>query len=208
MLECLDKFPLIAILRGLTPEHAIDVSQTLIDAGIHIMEVPLNSPNALISIEKLSNNLPSECLLGAGTVLTPKQVVACENAGAKLIISPNTDIDVIKQTVSRDLCSIPGVATATEALQATTYGANHLKLFPADTYGFNHINALKAILPPNTRIIAVGGVQTSNIHQWFKAGSDGVGLGSCLFKPDMSLNDIYNIAKDLVLARQQALEYA
>ena len=207
MLECLDRFPLIAILRGLIPEQAVDVSQTLIDAGLQIMEVPLNSPNALISIKKLSQTLPSHCLLGAGTVLTSEQVLSCENAGAKLIISPNTDSAVIQKTVSRNLCAIPGVATATEALLAVSNGANHLKLFPADSYGFKHIKSLKAVLPSKTRIIAVGGVTASTISDWYQAGSDGVGLGSFLFKPGMNLNDTYRTAKALVDAREQLLEY-
>jgi 2-dehydro-3-deoxyphosphogalactonate aldolase len=208
MLECLDEFPLIAILRGLIPEQALDVSQVLIEAGIQIMEVPLNSPNALISIERLASKLSSDCLLGAGTVLKPEHVLASEQAGAKLIISPNTDAAVIQQTVTCNLCSIPGVATATEALKAVAEGANHLKLFPADTYGYKHINALKAILPVGTRIIAVGGVTASNLLTWKHAGSDGVGLGSYLFKPDMNLDAIYNLAKELVLIREKALENA
>lgn len=208
MLECLDDFPLIAILRGLTPEKSVDVCHALIDAGILIMEVPLNSPNALVSLKYLSTSLPSHCLLGAGTVLTSEQVIACERAGAKLIISPNTNTAVIQQTISQNLYSIPGVATATEALTAVDSGASHLKLFPADTYGFNHIKALKAVLPSSVRISAVGGVNAFNMLSWLKAGSDGVGIGSCLFTPEMNLNDINKIARELVCARQQALEYA
>jgi 2-dehydro-3-deoxyphosphogalactonate aldolase len=205
MLECLDEFPLIAILRGLMPEQALDVGHALFDAGIHIMEVPLNSPNALASIKRLANTLPTKSTLGAGTVLTVDQVIACEQAGAKLIISPNTDEAVIRKSLELNLCSIPGVATATEALNATSCGANYLKLFPADTYGYNHIKALKAVLPERTRVIAVGGVTASNLSHWKNAGSDGVGLGSYLFKPGMSLSTVYDIAKGLVLAREQAI---
>ncbi len=205
MSDGLGKLPLIAILRGIIPNKAREVANVLIESGITIMEVPLNSPNALESIEQIAETLPDHCSIGAGTVLTVEQVRECDQAGAQIIVSPNTDEEVIRATVSRGLHSIPGVATATEAFKAIHAGANYLKLFPADTYGYSHVKALKAVLPVESKLFAVGGVNTQNLTDWHKAGCDGFGLGSFLFKPDMALSEIKHIALQLVSKREQLL---
>lgn len=190
--------PLVAILRGLTPERALDVGSALRDAGFRLIEVPLNSPEPLKSIETLANALGEDCLVGAGTVLNPQQVDAVHNAGGKLVVSPNTDVSVIRRACENDQIPLPGFSSATEAFQAISAGARYLKLFPASTYGAAHVKALKAVLPADCHILAVGGVGASDMGQWRAMGSSGFGIGGELFKPDYSLEDIKDRARQLV----------
>jgi 2-dehydro-3-deoxyphosphogalactonate aldolase len=192
--------PIVAILRGLTPDRAIAVVDVLFDAGIRAVEVPLNSPNPLKSIEAIAKKFGDSMLVGAGTVLTSEQVAEVADVGGRLIVSPNVDPSVIQEAIARGLVSAPGFATATEAFLALKNGAHALKLFPAATYGFAHVQALRAVLPAGTHILAVGGVTPSTMAPWFAAGVIGFGLGSELFKPAYSETDIASRAKACVEA--------
>lgn len=178
-----EKGRLIAILRGVRPEEVLDIGQALVDAEVSMIEVPLNSPSPLTSIEKLASKFGDTTLIGAGTVLQPHQVTEVQKAGGELIVSPNTNSAVIEHTKEAGLISIPGFATATEAFSALDAGADGLKLFPAGVQGASTLGALKAVLPENKPLFAVGGVNLDNIESFMKAGADGFGLGSNLYKP-------------------------
>ena len=200
----LDEVPLVAILRGVTPDRASAVGDALFSAGIRAIEVPLNSPKPFDSIAQLSRLFGKSCLIGAGTVLDVDDVDRARDAGGLLIVSPNTDSRVIARARSLDLVSIPGFATATEAFVAIAAGAVRLKLFPAASYGPAHVTALRAVLPTHAKIYAVGGVGAEQISNWLRAGTAGFGLGSELFKPDYSLADIAARARRAVEAIEQA----
>ncbi|UTW58944.1 2-dehydro-3-deoxy-6-phosphogalactonate aldolase [Kordiimonas sp. SCSIO 12603] len=200
----LKEMPLVAILRGIKPDEVVAIGSELINAGFKAIEVPLNSPDPLESIKRLVNAFGSKCLIGAGTVLTPDAVEAVDGAGGKLIVTPNTDPNVIEKAVSLGLLPMPGMATATEALTAVKAGATHLKLFPAGTYGKGHIGALKAVLPINTKIYAVGGVSPDNLAEWLSAGADGVGFASNLYKPGLTAADVAENAKHMITAYKTA----
>lgn len=182
--------PLVAILRGLQPERALEVGEILIAAGWTCIEVPFNSPEPLVSIEKLSKAFGQHCLIGAGTVLDPGQVAAVRDAGGRLIVSPNCNSEVIRRTVELRMASFPGIATPTEAFNALAAGTRTLKLFPASSFGARHIKALKDVLPRDVSIYAVGGVGADDIASWLQAGAAGFGFGSELFKPNYSLEEI------------------
>jgi 2-dehydro-3-deoxyphosphogalactonate aldolase len=196
----LDEMPLVAILRGLTPDRAEAVGDALFSAGIRAIEVPLNSPAPFDSIARLSKLLGNACLIGAGTVLDVDEVGRVFDAGGQLIVSPNMDSRVIARAISLKMVSMPGFATATEAFAAIAAGATRLKLFPAATYGPAHVAALRAVLPDRVKIYAVGGVGADLISSWLGAGAAGFGLGSELFKPDYSLADIAARARRVVEA--------
>ena len=193
-----EKGRLIAILRGVKPDEVLGIGQALVDAGISIIEVPLNSPSPFFSIEKLAQKIGNSALIGAGTVLKPNQVLAVQNAGGKLIVSPNTNDAVIKCAKDLGLTSVPGFATATEAFTALDAGADGLKLFPAGAQGANTIGALKAVLPADVPMFAVGGVNHDNIDGFLKAGADGFGLGSNLYKPGDTAKMVAEKAKHYV----------
>ena len=191
---------IVAVLRGIAPDAITDVAQTLLDAGIRAIEIPLNSPDPLTSIEKLARLDAKDCVFGAGTVLSMADVACVKAAGGKLIVSPNTNADVITAAVGASLLPMPGFATATEAFAAIVAGAQHLKLFPAQTYGTGHLKALKAVLPPDVAIYAVGGVGADDIAAWRQAGVTGFGFGSELFKPSYSRKEIETRARRIVEA--------
>jgi 2-dehydro-3-deoxyphosphogalactonate aldolase len=197
-----DALPLVAILRGVTPERVVAVAQILYEAGIRAIEVPLNSPEPFESIKALSAALGARCLCGAGTVLRADQVAGVRAAGGRLIVAPNTNPAVI--AAARGLTVMPGFASASEAFAAIDAGATHLKLFPATTYGPGHLKALKAVLPKMVPVYAVGGVGAAQIAQWKDAGADGFGFGSEIFRPDYALTDIAQRAKNLVEAMHAA----
>src|SRR5579872_627849 len=155
MSPVIDLPPLFAILRGVRPEEILDIAAALIEAGIRGIEVPLNSPDPITSIHRLSERFGSSCLCGAGTVTRPIQVDQVRDAGGSLIVAPNTDVAVIERALRLGLHVMPGIATATEAFAALAAGAKDLKLFPAATYGTGHLSALRAVLPETTRIFAV-----------------------------------------------------
>lgn len=174
---------LVAILRGVQSDEVLDIGAALLEAGIQNIEVPLNSPNPLVSIEKLAHEFGGRALIGAGTVLTPQAVEDVANAGGKLIVSPNTNLDVVRKSKELGMMSFPGFATATEAFAGIDAGADALKLFPAGAQGAATISALKAVLPSDKPLFAVGGVNLDNINKFIDAGADGFGLGSNLYKP-------------------------
>ncbi|MTI02340.1 2-dehydro-3-deoxy-6-phosphogalactonate aldolase [Roseibium sp. RKSG952] len=196
--------PIIAILRGLRPHEAIPVGHALINAGIDRIEVPLNSPDPLDSIGAMARELGDKALIGAGTVLTPEQVDAVADVGGKLIVSPNYDADVIHRSVELNLQSWPGVYTPTEAFAALKAGATGLKLFPGVMAGPTGLAALRPVLPARTLVFAVGGAGPDNFGDWIKAGADGFGIGSALYKPGMDVNEIADRAQKIVAAYDEA----
>jgi 2-dehydro-3-deoxyphosphogalactonate aldolase len=197
-------FPgIVAILRGVRPDEVLDVGTALLDAGIRIIEVPLNSPQPLQSIDRLVSNFGGQALIGAGTVLTAAQVTEVAAAGGRLIVSPNVDRAVIERTLQQGLDSLPGIMTATEAFAAVAAGARHLKLFPGSSTGPAHLRALRDVLPPDARVWAVGGAGASNLGEWITAGAAGIGVGSALFTPG-NIAHVTARARDLVSAWRHA----
>lgn len=174
--------PLVAILRGLPPQDAEGAGQALADAGWRIIEVPLNSPRPLESIQLLARRFPS-ALVGAGTVLTPQQVSEVHGAGGRLVVAPNFDPAVVAQARALGMACLPGVATPTEAFAALAAGASGLKLFPAETVGIAGLKAWRAVLPAQALLLPVGGVTVDTMAPWRAAGADGFGIGSALYRP-------------------------
>ena len=199
-LETLDALPLIAILRGLTPEEAPAVGDALVEAGFRVLEVPLNSPRPLDSIRILAERFEGRALVGAGTVLTPQAARQVAEAKGRLIISPNMDPAVIAETRRLGLLSLPGIFTPTEAFGALATGAHALKLFPAEIAGPAGLKALRAVLPPDKRLYAVGGVAPDTLADWRRAGASGFGIGSALYKPGMGAGDVGERARAFVAA--------
>ncbi|HUE79979.1 MAG TPA: 2-dehydro-3-deoxy-6-phosphogalactonate aldolase [Sphingomicrobium sp.] len=184
--DYLDQCPLVAIIRGITPEDAEAIGAAIFEAGIRILEVPLNSPDPMASIRRLSDRLGDRALIGAGTVLKPSQVAEVLSAGGRLIVSPNTDPAVIRATVAAGMVSSPGYYTPSEAFIAIEAGAHALKFFPAEAASPAVIRAQKAVLPREIPIIVVGGVKPDSMQPWVASGADAFGLGSGLYKPGQS----------------------
>lgn len=196
--------PIIAILRGIEPAQVEAVGHVILDAGIDRIEVPLNSPDPLDSIGRLARTIGDRALVGAGTVLTVEEVEQVAAVGGKLIVSPNCDADVIARSVERGLQSWPGVYTPTEAFTALRAGATGLKLFPGVMAGPSGLAAMRPILPTDSIVYAVGGAGPENFGDWIKAGADGFGIGSALFKPGMSVDQIAENARYIVAAYDKA----
>ncbi len=196
---------IIAILRGLTNEEAVPVCTALVDAGITLIEVPLNSPNAVDSIGLAAKALSTRAEIGAGTVLTPEDVRAVADAGGTFIVSPDTNPEVIAETVRLGLKSYPGVFSPTDAFAAIRAGATGLKFFPAEVLGSKGIKAMKAVLPPVLSVYAVGGANPDNFHEFFAVGCTGFGLGTYLFKPGMSVSEVAERAALAVAAYDKGL---
>jgi 2-dehydro-3-deoxyphosphogalactonate aldolase len=192
--------PLIAILRGLTPAEAPAIGKALIDAGITRIEVPLNSPDPLASIRALADLYGDAALIGAGTVLTPGQVSDVHGAGGRLIVSPNTNPEVIRTTKALEMKSFPGVMTPTECFAALAAGADGLKFFPAFLVGQAGVKAIRAVLPTDTRLFMVGGVGPDSFADWRAAGTDGFGLGTSLYTPGTTAEQISRRAAESVAA--------
>lgn len=192
--------PIIAILRGLTPTDALAVGEALIDAGIDRIEVPLNSPDPLESIRLMATAFAGRATIGAGTVLTVEDVARVADVGGRMIVSPNTNPEVIRETRRLGLESYPGVFTATECFAAIAAGATGLKLFPADQAGTVALRALRAVLPRDMPVYAVGGVGPNNFADWIAAGAQGFGIGSSLYKPGDSADQVGQRAREMVAA--------
>jgi 2-dehydro-3-deoxyphosphogalactonate aldolase len=193
----LSQAPLIAILRGVTPQEAPEVGRVLWDAGFRILEVPLNSPEPFVSIAALREALP-DALVGAGTVLSPDQVLAVRAGGGQLVISPNFNPEVVKAAKSAGMLAIPGVATPSEAFAALACGADAIKLFPAEMISPAAVKAMRAVLPRDALLLPVGGIGAANMQAYFQAGANGFGIGSSLYSPGKMMSTIQKNATDLV----------
>lgn len=182
--------PLIAILRGIQPDEVEGIGEALVDAGFRLIEVPLNSPRALDSIERLAQRVGARAIIGAGTVLTPKDVRRVKEAGGRMIVSPNTDPGVISATVVADMISCPGYFTMTEAFSAIRAGAHMLKIFPAEAVDPSVLRAQRAVLPREVPVLIVGGVSSEGMGIWRDAGASGFGIGSGLYKSGYSAAEV------------------
>lgn len=190
----------VAILRGVTPDEVLDVAAVLHDAGVRVIEVPLNSPQPFDSIARLARAWGSRVLVGAGTVLSPADVDRVADAGGRLVLAPNLDIAVVRQTKARGLLSVPGVATPSEGFAALAAGADALKLFPAEVLGPPVLKAWRAVFPPGTPMLPVGGVGVANLAAFKAAGAAGAGIGSSLYAPGVALDELGRRARALVAA--------
>lgn len=208
MSSTIDALPIIAILRGVQPDEIIEIAGALIQEGIRGIEIPLNSPDPFTSLRRLCSQYATTCLCGAGTVIEQTQVDQVHDAGGSLIVAPNTDVRVIRRAVELGLTVMPGFATATEAFTAIAAGARHLKLFPAATYGTGHLKALRAVLPDTIRIFAVGGIDAGAISMWLRAGADGVGMGSDVYRPGQNAQQVARQASAVVAAYRSCLSEA
>ena len=195
---------LVAILRGLRPDEALDHAAALIEAGILTIEVPLNSPEPYRSIEAIADRYGDRGLIGAGTVLTPDQASRVKDVGGRLIVSPNMDPAVIRHAKTQGSVVLPGVMTPSEAFAALASGADGLKLFPGELITPAVVKALRAVLPQDALLFAVGGVNTGNMRDYVLAGCAGAGLGSSLFKPGQSAEDTGQKARSLQAAWVEA----
>lgn len=199
------KRPLIAILRGIKPEEAQAIVGALIEAGMTAIEIPLNSPDAFRSIEMAAKMAPADCLIGAGTVLDVENVDRLDAAGGKLLVTPNVEPAVISRGRDLGMVTMPGCFTATEALSAARAGATGLKFFPAGVLGASGINAIRAILPKELTIAAVGGVSDQNFGEYTKAGILAFGLGTSLYKPGMTAAEVAERARVTISAYDAAI---
>ncbi|MEO1421852.1 MAG: 2-dehydro-3-deoxy-6-phosphogalactonate aldolase [Pseudomonadota bacterium] len=189
---------LIAILRGIRPEEAVEIATAIVDAGITRIEVPLNSPEPLVSIKAMIDALGERAEFGAGTVLTTREVGEVAQVGGQFIVSPNCDLSVIRATKTLGLGSYPGVFTPSECFAALGAGADALKVFPAGMMGPDGLNAIRAVLPPGTTVLMVGGVGPDNFDVWKAASADGYGLGSSLYKPGLDAAEVGRRAVETV----------
>ena len=194
----LQPLPLVAILRGLTPQDASAVGTALFDAGFRVIEVPLNSPQPLDSIALLAREFGDRCLVGAGTVLTTEQVGQVKEAGGKLIVMPHGDTTVIRAAKAAGLVCTPGVATPTEAFAALAAGADALKLFPAEQLPPSVLKAWSSVLPKGTALLPVGGITPDNMAPYRKAGAAGFGIGSALYAPGADAAEVARRARAFV----------
>lgn len=194
---------LIAIIRGVTPTEAVAIGEAIYAGGFRAIEVPLNSPDPLRSIESIRTALPADCRVGAGTVLTVDDVHRTRDVGAEIIVSPNTFEDVIAETVRLGLASYPGAATPSEAFTALRAGAGAIKIFPAETVGIAGMKAWASVLPKGTPLLPVGGVDASNLAQWRAAGAAGAGIGSSLYRAGDDPAEVSRRASEMTRAWQE-----
>ena len=197
--QALAQLPLIAILRGLTPGEAPAIGEALVSSGFAIIEVPLNSPEPLHSIAALRQQFP-QTLIGAGTVLNAQQVKDVHAAGGRLVVAPNFNPAVVAQALALNMVVLPGVATPTEAFAALDAGAHGLKLFPAEMISPATVKALRAVLPPTAALVPVGGITPDNMAAYRAAGASGFGLGSALYAPGRSAQEVTLQARAIVKA--------
>lgn len=195
MKSWLDPLPLVAILRGLTPDESVEIGRVLVEAGFRMLEVPLNSPQPFESIRRMSEALGSDYLVGAGTVLDPANVRKVADAGGRLIVMPHADVAVIRAAKDAGLYCVPGVATPTEAFAALAAGADALKLFPAEQASPAVLKAWRAVLPKDLAVLPVGGIAPDNMGPWLAAGANGFGIGSSLYAPGRPASEVATRAR-------------
>lgn len=196
----LDECPLIGIIRGVTPGEAEAIGEAIFDSGIRIIEVPLNSPEPLQSISKLAAKFGDRALVGGGTVLEPEQVATVKAVGGRLIVAPNTNVEVIAETAEAGLVSCPGYFTPSDAFDAIEAGATALKLFPAEGAAPAVLKSQRAVIPRDVPIFVVGGVTPDSMQAWLEAGADGFGLGGGLYQPGQSAAETSEKARAYVAA--------
>ena len=192
--------PVVAIIRGVQPEEAVEIGSAIADAGIKIIEVPLNSPESFKSIENLAKHFGDECVVGCGTLVNKKDAKRVADAGGQIAVTPNSNPAIIKRCRKLGLVPMPGWATPSEAFAAYQAGARYLKLFPASTYGLGHVKAVTAVLPNDAKILAVGGVGASDAEEWLNGGVDGFGIGSEIYKAGRSAEEVAERAAAVVKA--------
>ena len=198
--NALAQCPLVAILRGIQPDEAVEVGTTLIAAGFTLIEVPLNSPEPLVSIAHLREACGGRAIIGAGTVLTEDEVAAVADAGGEIVISPNANKDVIVAAKRQGMVSLPGIATPTEGFTALDAGADALKLFPAEVLSPAVLKAMRAVLPADVPVLPVGGIGADNMAAYVAAGADGFGMGSSLYKPGKAATDVGRDGRKIIAA--------
>ena len=186
--QSLQRLPLIAILRGVTADEVVELGTMLLECGLRVIEVPLNSPKPLLSIQRLRESLPADCIVGAGTVLSATQVREVASAGGQIIVMPHSDPGVIRAAKDAGLICAPGVVTPTEAFAALAAGADALKLFPAELVSPTVLAAMRSVLPPSTLMLPVGGITPESMQAYLKAGASGFGLGSALYRAGQTLD--------------------
>jgi 2-dehydro-3-deoxyphosphogalactonate aldolase len=196
--------PLVAILRGVKPDEAETIAAAIVEAGFGAIEVPLNSPEPLASIARIARRFGDRALIGAGTVLEPREVDDVAEAGARLVVAPNADRTVIERAAKLGLMALPGVATVTEAFEALKAGASGLKLFPGEAIGPEVVRAWRSVLAKETQLYPVGGVTPERIGPYRRAGANGFGIGSALYKPDASIESVARAARAFVKAWNDA----
>ena len=199
---------IIAILRGIKPDEAIEITNEIVEAGISLVEVPLNSPDPFDSIAEMRKTFDGRAQIGAGTVLSLEDVANLKAIDGQFVVSPNCNIEVIEATKAANMGSYPGVFTASECFAAIKAGADALKFFPASIMGPSGLKALKAVLPPNVDCYAVGGAGPNNFAEWRAEGSDGFGIGTAIFKPGDDAKTVRAKADAIVAAYDKAFEYA
>ena len=192
--------PLIAILRGVRPDEVVDVCHALERAGVAIVEVPMNSPEPLVSIGKLAQTFGERLLIGAGTVMTPEMVRAVHGVGGQLLVTPHADPELVRTAKGLGMMAAPGFFTPAEAFSLLRAGADAIKLFPAEAANPATVKAVRAILPPGTLVVPVGGVSVENIPDWTAAGAAGFGIGSSIYKPGDTPEIVEKKARALVAA--------
>ena len=203
LLHYLEQMPLVAILRGITLAESLDVVACLFEAGIRIVEVPLNSPDPLHSINLIAEKFSAQMLVGAGTVLNTEQVKNVAAAGGRLIVSPNTNEGVIQSATALGMICIPGAATPSEVFTSLEAGANGVKVFPAEMLSPTIIKSWRSVIPTSSIILPVGGISTDNMRDYWQAGANGFGIGGSLFQPGKSIEAISASAQEFVLAVNQ-----
>ncbi len=194
----LSKVPVVAIIRGVQPDEAPEIGAAILEAGVGVIEVPLNSPQPFQSIESLSNSLGDRCVIGCGTLLNEEDAQRVADIGGTIAVMPNTDAAIIKRCIELNLTPMPGWATPSEAFSAYRAGARYLKLFPAGTYGAGHVKALRAVLPNDTNVLAVGGVGAHNAAEWLAAGVNGFGIGSEIYTAGCNATQVYQHTSEIV----------
>ncbi|MBI3350061.1 MAG: 2-dehydro-3-deoxy-6-phosphogalactonate aldolase [Burkholderiales bacterium] len=196
----LQHLPLVAILRGIKPEEVEAIADALYAEGFRVIEVPLNSPDALGSIARLARRMPADAVIGAGTVLSVQAVADVEAAGGRVIVMPHADVAIIRAAKARGLFCVPGAATPTEAFAAVHAGADAVKLFPAELVTPTVVKAMRAVLPRDLRLLPVGGITPETMAVYRQAGAAGFGLGSALYAPGMGADDVAQRARAFVQA--------